>query len=174
MPSHETCHTVAVTSLGDLTVARAGDAITGLYFTAHWHPPARAALGPRVDEGFHRVLGELEEYLAGERRAFTVPIAPRGGDAFQRRVWDLLTEIPYGRTTTYGAIAAALGGGATAREVGGAVGRNPVSVLIPCHRVIGADGSLTGYAGGLDIKRRLLEIERAEAVAGQQTLTLGV
>ena len=88
-------------------------------------------------------------------------------------MWNLLAEIPYGRTTTYGAIAAALGGGATAREVGGAVGRNPVSVLIPCHRVIGADGSLTGYAGGLDRKRRLLDIEGAETATGQRALDLG-
>ena len=174
MTSPATCHTVAATALGDLTVARAGDAITGLYFTKHWHPPARAALGPRVDAGFDRVLAQLEEYLAGARQTFDVPVAPHGGDPFQRRVWDLLTEIPYGRTTTYGALAARLGGDATAREVGGAVGRNPVSILIPCHRVIGADGSLTGYAGGLEIKRRLLEIEHAEAVSGQQTLALGV
>jgi methylated-DNA-[protein]-cysteine S-methyltransferase len=173
MPNDALCHTVATTALGDLTVARAGDVVTGLYFTAHRHPPARAALGPRVDTGFERVLGELEEYLAGERRAFTVPAAARGGDPFQRRVWELLTEIPYGRTTTYGAIAARLGDGATARQVGGAVGRNPVSILIPCHRVIGADGNLTGYAGGLEIKRRLLEIEGAETASGQQALMLG-
>jgi methylated-DNA-[protein]-cysteine S-methyltransferase len=173
MTSPAICHTVAATALGELTVARAGEAITGLYFTKHWHPPARAALGPRVDAGFGRVLAQLEEYLAGEREAFDVPVAPRGGDTFQRRVWDLLAEIPYGRTTTYGALAARLGGDANPRQVGGAVGRNPVSILIPCHRVIGANGSLTGYAGGIEVKRRLLEIERAEAAAGQQTLALG-
>jgi methylated-DNA-[protein]-cysteine S-methyltransferase len=174
MTSPAVCHTVARTALGDLTVARVGEAITGLYFTGHRHPPARAALGPRVDAGFDRVLAQLEEYLAGARETFDVPVAPRGGDPFQRRVWGLLTEVPYGRTTTYGALAARLGGDVDPRQVGGAVGRNPVAILIPCHRVIGADGNLTGYAGGLEIKRRLLELERAEAVAGQQTLALGI
>ena len=159
MPSQDTCHTVVATALGDLTIARAGDAICGLYFTAHRHPPSDAVLGPRVDHGFDRAVGELEEYLAGERRTFTIPVAPRGGDAFQRRVWNLLAEIPYGRTTTYGALAAAVGGGVTPRHVGGAVGRNPVSILVPCHRVIGADGSLTGYAGGLERKKLLLDLE---------------
>lgn len=89
-----------------------------------------------------------------------VPLAPRG-TAFQRRVWDALLAIPYGETRTYGELAAALG--SSARAVGSAVGKNPVSVIIPCHRVLGAGGSLTGYAGGLDRKRALLALERAHA-----------
>ena len=100
----------------------------------------------------------LDAYFAGERpRVADVPLTPRG-TAFQRRVWDALLTIPYGETRTYGELAAELG--SSPRAVGTAVGRNPISVIIPCHRVLGADGSLTGYAGGLDRKRVLLELER--------------
>jgi methylated-DNA-[protein]-cysteine S-methyltransferase len=101
---------------------------------------------------------QLAEYLDGVRVEFDLPTATSGSD-FQERVWALLREIPYGETTTYGAIAERLGDRALAREVGGAVGRNPLSIVVGCHRVIGADGSLTGYAGGLDRKRSLLELE---------------
>ena len=101
----------------------------------------------------------LDAYFAGERPDVAdVPLAPHG-TAFQRRAWDALLAIPYGETRTYGALAAALG--SSPRAVGAAVGRNPISVIIPCHRVLGADGSLTGYAGGLDRKRALLELEAA-------------
>lgn len=103
---------------------------------------------------------QLAEYFDGRRRAFELPLAP-GGSAFEREVWDVLTSIPYGATTTYGAIAERLGGRATARAVGGAVGANPIAVVVPCHRVVGADGSLTGYGGGLDRKRALLALEGA-------------
>lgn len=99
----------------------------------------------------------LDAYFAGERPDVTdVPLAPRG-TAFQSRVWDVLRDVPYGETRTYGEIAAGLG--SSARAVGAAVGRNPVSVIVPCHRVLGADGSLVGYAGGLERKRALLELE---------------
>ena len=102
---------------------------------------------------------QLGEYLVGARRTFDVPLH-LVGPAFGQRVWELLQEIPFGSTTTYGALAAAIGG-THARAVGRFVGGNPVSILVPCHRVVGADGSLTGYAGGLDRKRRLLELEGA-------------
>ena len=103
----------------------------------------------------------LDAYFAGERPdAADVPLAPRG-TAFQLRVWDALLSIPYGETRTYGELAAELG--SSSRAVGSAVGRNPISVIIPCHRVLGADGSLTGYAGGLDRKRALLELEQRSA-----------
>ena len=100
----------------------------------------------------------LDVYFTGREPDFTPPLHPTGSP-FRQTVWQLLLEIPYGQTTTYGAL---LGDGASARAVGGAVGRNPISIIVPCHRVIGADGSLTGYAGGVDRKIRLLAMERQE------------
>ena len=106
-----------------------------------------------------RAARELEEYFAGERRDFTLPLAP-AGTPFQQRVWRALEAIPYGETRTYAQIAAAVGNPRAVRAVGGANHRNPLPVVIPCHRVIGADGSLTGYAGGLERKTLLLGLER--------------
>src|SRR5262249_31363728 len=145
-------HTVVGTRLGDLTIVRHGDVLTGLYFPHHWYKPDSATFGPRVDEGFGDVAGQLGEYLEGTRTAFDLPIEP-GGTELQLAVWKLIAEIPYGCTTTYGAIARRLGDVVTAQEVGAAVGRNPLCILIPCHRVVGSTGKLTGYAGGLDRKR---------------------
>lgn len=104
---------------------------------------------------------ELREYLAGKRRSFDVPVAA-SGDPLSEAVWQHLLRIPYGETTTYGEIAASLGRREFAQRVGQAVGHNPISIIIPCHRVLGADGSLTGYAGGLDRKRALLDLEEPE------------
>lgn len=106
---------------------------------------------------------ELAEYFAGERKTFTVPLAPEGTE-FQQRDWAELQRIPFGETRSYGEIAVALGNPAASRAVGLANNRNPISILIPCHRVIGANGSLTGYAAGCDVKRALLNLE-AEATA---------
>jgi methylated-DNA-[protein]-cysteine S-methyltransferase len=137
-----------------------------VYFPHHWHPPTADALGARVqpatDELLGRAAGELGEYLAGERTHFEVPVALRG-DPRRRRIWELLPGIGYGQTTTYGELAADLGDGTTAYDVGQAVGRNPLSIVVPCHRVVGKDGSLTGYAGGLKRKRFLLELEEPAA-----------
>jgi methylated-DNA-[protein]-cysteine S-methyltransferase len=105
---------------------------------------------------------QLDEYFAGKRRTFELQMQPRGS-SFERSVWDLLREIPYGKTTSYGAIAAALGLTNGARAVGRANGSNPLPIVIPCHRVIGSDGTLTGYGGGLPLKRVLLELEGAIA-----------
>jgi methylated-DNA-[protein]-cysteine S-methyltransferase len=107
---------------------------------------------------------QLAEYFAGERTEFALALRP-AGTAFQRGVWDLLLGIPYGETTTYGALAAALGDPRKVRAVGLANGRNPISIVVPCHRVIGADGTLVGYGGGLERKRTLLALE-AEVAAG--------
>lgn len=101
---------------------------------------------------------QLEEYFAGIRAGFSLPLAPQGTD-FQKAVWRQLEAIPYGETRTYGQIAAALGKPKASRAVGGANHNNPIAIVIPCHRVIGADGSLTGYAGGLDLKEKLLHLE---------------
>ena len=110
---------------------------------------------------FARAVAELESYFRGERRAFTVPLAPEGTPC-QRRVWDALLEIPYGETTSYGEIARRIGQPHASRAVGLANGSNPLPIIIPCHRVIGSNGSLTGYGGGLPIKQQLLALERGE------------
>lgn len=166
-----TRHVVIDSPLGELTLVAGGDALTGVYFRHHWHPPTTEALGPRVEPGADELLGraadELCDYLAGERTEFDLPVALTG-DPRHQRVWELLPGIGYGQTKTYGDLAAELGDGTTAYEVGQAVGRNPLSIVVPCHRVVGKDGALTGYAGGLKRKRFLLELEEpAPAVAGK-------
>jgi methylated-DNA-[protein]-cysteine S-methyltransferase len=103
-------------------------------------------------------IEQLREYFDGDRNEFTLPLAPRG-NAFELRVWEALRAIPYGETVSYGEIARRIGSPAAARAVGLANGRNPIAVIVPCHRVIGADGSLTGYGGGLERKRYLLDLE---------------
>lgn len=157
-----TRHATVESLLGDVTLVAKGDALTGLYFPGHWHLPDESTFGTRVradaDEVFVWAKAELDEFLDGDCQAFDVPTRT-GGDEFSERVWAMLREIPYGQTTTYGALAEQLGDRRLAQRVGQAVGRNPISILIPCHRVLGADGSLTGYAGGLDRKRFLLELE---------------
>ena len=167
-------HTLIDTPVGPLTLVADGDAVTGLYFPDHSPLPADTPFGDRVapqdiasDGVLARAAAELSEYVAGRRRTFTVAVATHG-DGFSEKVWALLRQIPYGETTTYGAVAAQLGNPHLAQRVGQVVGRNPVSIIIPCHRVVGADGSLTGYAGGLERKRWLLELEEpAELVASR-------
>jgi methylated-DNA-[protein]-cysteine S-methyltransferase len=154
-------HTVLATRLGELTIVREDGVLTGLYFPGHWPRPDRAAFGERADRGFEEAGRQLGEYLAGDRHAFDLPLEARGS-GFDRRVWDLITRVPYGQTTTYGDLARRLDG-ADPRDVGAAVGRNPLCILIPCHRVVGSTGKLTGYAGGLRRKRTLLEIEQVLA-----------
>jgi methylated-DNA-[protein]-cysteine S-methyltransferase len=152
-------HTAIASRLGELTVVARDGAVTGLYFPHHWYMPDRAGFGERSDAGFGEVREQFGEYLAGDRRRFDLLVrAP--GDELQERVWDLVRQIPYGETVSYGELARDLGDGTTAQEVGAAVGRNPVCILIPCHRVVGAGGKLTGFAGGLQRKRFLLDLER--------------
>ena len=156
-------HTVLATTLGELTVVREGAAVTGLYFPRHWPRPDRAAFGVRSDEGFDEVARQLGEFLDGNRSAFELPLKVNGSE-FDRRVWELLSGVPYGETTTYGELARSLRAETEPRDVGAAVGRNPLCIIIGCHRVVGATGKLTGYAGGLARKRALLEIEHAGAL----------
>lgn len=111
---------------------------------------------PLLDEAFR----QLDEYLAGKRKTFDLPLSPDGTD-FQKKCWNALCRITYSKTATYGALAREIGNPKGFRAVGMANNRNPIAVFIPCHRVIGADGSLTGYAGGLDVKKKLLDIEQA-------------
>jgi methylated-DNA-[protein]-cysteine S-methyltransferase len=163
-------HTTIDSPLGELTLVALDGVLSGLYFPGHWYMPAPEVFGARSERGFERAEQELGEYFAGERTGFDLPTAATGGDEFQRRVWALIDRIPYGETTTYGEMAAELGADPTlARKVGGAVGRNPLSIVTPCHRVVGKDGKLTGYAGGLERKRQLLELEGASVVAGADT-----
>lgn len=164
-------HTVIDSPLGELTLVADEGVLTGVYFRHHWHPPTAEALGeyvePAADELFRRTGEQLGEYLAGERTQFDLPVA-LVGDPRRRRIWDRLVDIDYGQTKTYGELAAELADGTTAYEVGQAVGRNPLSIVVPCHRVVGKDGALTGYAGGLKRKRFLLDLEEpAPAVAGK-------
>lgn len=161
-------HTIIDSPLGHLTLVAHDGVLAGLYFAEHARRPATTLFGGRTDSGFGRAIEQLAEYFGGDRTRFELPFSRRGG-GFQQRVWALLDRIPYGQTRTYGQLAAELGDPGLAREVGWANGRNPLSIVVPCHRVLGADGGLVGYAGGLDRKRALLQLEGA-AVARQMSL----
>lgn len=162
-----TRHAVIDSPLGELTLVADDNALIGVYFRHHWYRPSVDTFGPRVDAGVDIVLADaraqLDEFLAGDRIQFDVPTRTHGDD-LQRRIWDRLTAIPYGETVTYGELADELANGTTAQQVGAAVGRNPLSIVIPCHRVVGKDGKLTGYAGGLERKKFLLDLEEPAEV----------
>jgi methylated-DNA-[protein]-cysteine S-methyltransferase len=162
-----TRHAVIDSPLNELTLVADDDALTGVYFRHHWHRPDETTFGPRVDADSDTLLAEarnqLTDYLAGDRHDFELPISLRGDDA-QKRVWALLITIPFGETVTYGELAVSLADGTTAQQVGQAVGRNPLSIVVPCHRVVGHNGQLTGYAGGLKRKQFLLELEEPSEV----------
>jgi methylated-DNA-[protein]-cysteine S-methyltransferase len=151
-------HAVVESPVGALTLVGHGDALSGVYFPEHVRRPDNETFGPRDDDAFAAARRQLAEYFAGDRRTFDLELQPRG-NAFQQKVWAQLIDIPYGETRTYGQLATALGGPALARAVGAANGQNPLSIIVPCHRVVGANGKLTGYAGGLDRKAFLLELE---------------
>ncbi|GAA1558799.1 methylated-DNA--[protein]-cysteine S-methyltransferase [Kribbella sancticallisti] len=159
-------HAIVSTELGDLTLVASGDALTGVYFPHHWVKPEPSTLGAKVEHDplLVEAARQLDEYLAGERETFDLSIELQGGDDFQRRVWALLDGIPRGETTTYGELAERLGDKQLAQLVGQAVGRNPLSIIVPCHRVVGKDGKLTGYAGGLKRKQFLLDLEEPATV----------
>jgi methylated-DNA-[protein]-cysteine S-methyltransferase len=160
-------HTTMPSPLGELTLVRDGERLAGLYFAQHWYRPPRAEFGPYVEHGFDTAVAQLTEYFAGERRTFDLPTL-LAGNPLQVAALRLVERIPYGRSTTYGALAGALGGDVTAKDVGSLIGRNPLCIVVPCHRVIGARGNLTGYAGGLSRKRALLELEHALPVQPEQ------
>jgi methylated-DNA-[protein]-cysteine S-methyltransferase len=162
-----TTHTTIDSPIGELTLVADDGKLTGLYFPHHWYRPAPATFGTRVTDGFGEAKRQLDEYFAGDRQRFDLSLDLRG-DAFSRKVWKLIERIPYGETVTYGDLARELGGNAAggrvlAKDVGAAVGRNPLCVIVPCHRVVGKDGRLTGYAGGLARKRHLLLLEGTHA-----------
>jgi methylated-DNA-[protein]-cysteine S-methyltransferase len=161
-PVATSTHTIVKSLLGDLTIVARGDAVIGLYFPNHWYRPGPAEFGSLSNTGFDAVRRQVGEYLAGERREFDVELVTSGTE-FQEHVWALIRAIPYGETATYGDLARELADGSTPQEVGAAVGRNPISLVVPCHRVVGAAGKLTGYAGGLHRKQFLLDLEAETA-----------
>ncbi|GAA3270821.1 methylated-DNA--[protein]-cysteine S-methyltransferase [Paenarthrobacter aurescens] len=154
-------HTTLDSPLGQLTLTARGEYLTGIFYEGHWHMPPADYFGDITgldDPVFAQTRAELNEYLAGHRTAFELPLEAMG-NPFQEKVWDRLKSIPFGETVSYGELAAELGDRHLAQAVGSAVGRNPISIVIPCHRVVGGNGQLTGYAGGLPNKRFLLELE---------------
>lgn len=158
-------HTVIDSVVGTLTLVAEEGVIVGLYMDLQRHRPDDEALGEpdprgREVEPFKAAADQLDAYFAGELTRFDVPLAPRGSE-FQQRVWAGLQEIPYGRTESYGELAERIGSPGGARAVGLANGKNPIGIIIPCHRVVGADGSLTGYGGGIERKKQLLDLELA-------------
>lgn len=150
--------------LGPILLEEEGGAVTGLRFCGQ-EVPAQGPVSPVLAQA----AAQLAEYFAGQRQSFTLPLAPRG-TPFQQEVWRALCAIPYGQTRSYGQLAAALGRPSAARAVGGACRRNPIWLMIPCHRVVGASGSLTGYAGGLERKKALLALEQGQALQPHSTL----
>lgn len=144
--------------IGTLTLVQTEGRLSGLYLPDHYHGPSLQALGTQTDFGFDHVRTQLMEYFDGHRTCFDLPLAPEG-TAFQRAVWTLLRAIPHGETRTYSQLAAQLGNPLAVRAIGQANGRNPISIIVPCHRVVGSDGNLTGYAGGVWRKRHLLHLE---------------
>jgi len=148
--------------LGGITLAASDLGLVGLWFDQQRHAPDMTPWQTdATDELLTRAATQLEAYFAGTRRAFDLPLDLSHGTAFQQSVWQALCAIPCGATTSYGALSAGIGKPAAMRAVGAAIGRNPISLIVPCHRVVGADGSLTGYAGGLDRKTALLTLEGA-------------
>ena len=148
--------------LGPLTLAATAVGLAGVWFDDQKHHPGEL-LAPEQPSQRWLTLGatELQRYFAGGLRQFTVALDPQG-TAFQQQVWQVLLHIPYGRFSTYGQLAQQLGRPAAARAVGAAVGRNPLGIIVPCHRVVGHGGALTGYAGGLHRKEALLQLEGAQ------------
>jgi len=152
------------TPLGPMTLAATDRGLAGAWFDAQAHHPGELAAPQQPQQRWlAQAAKELSEYFAGQRQRFDVPLDPQG-TAFQLSVWQALLRIGCGGSSSYGAIARQLGRPAAARAVGAAVGRNPVSVIVPCHRVLGRDGSLTGYAGGLPRKQALLRLEGREGM----------
>ncbi|MEV0636568.1 methylated-DNA--[protein]-cysteine S-methyltransferase [Streptomyces sp. NPDC050619] len=157
-------HTVIDSPYGPLTLVADDGVLCGLYMTDQRHRPPQEAFGePDDPTAFGEATDQLKAYFAGELKEFTLELR-LAGTPFQRRVWEQLRRIPYGVTRSYGELAEALGNPGASRAVGLANGKNPVGIIVPCHRVVGANGGLTGYGGGLDRKQRLLDFESGTAL----------
>lgn len=157
------CHTIIASPIDDLTLVAEGSALAGLYFEDHWTGVNRASFGPLVtpesSHVLHQAANELGEYFAGQRETFDVPVVSHGSE-IEESVWRLLKQIGFGERITYGDIANLVGGRGYSQQVGQAVGHNPIGIVVPCHRVVGAGGKLVGYAGGIERKQFLLDLER--------------
>jgi methylated-DNA-[protein]-cysteine S-methyltransferase len=164
--SNATYFSTVSSPVGRLTLVGAGERLFGLYFDDDSHAAKARAGAARDDRPLRAAAAQLEEYFAGTRTTFDLSLAPEGSP-FQKKVWAALRRIPFGETATYGQIARAIGNPAASRAIGGANHRNPIAIIVPCHRVIGADGSMTGYGGGLRRKRLLLDLESRVAGSGQ-------
>ncbi|MET7717312.1 methylated-DNA--[protein]-cysteine S-methyltransferase [Streptomyces sp. NPDC005407] len=151
-------HTVTDSPYGPLTLVATDGVLSGLYMTAQRHRPDEETFGEPDPAPFGETVRQLDAYFAGELKEFDLPMRLEG-TPFQRGVWNQLRQIPYGETRTYGQLAEALGNIGASRAVGLANGKNPIGIIVPCHRVIGSTGSLIGYGGGLDRKQRLLAFE---------------
>ncbi|MFI6460683.1 methylated-DNA--[protein]-cysteine S-methyltransferase [Streptomyces sp. NPDC050538] len=157
-------HTVIDSPYGPLTlVADEDGALCGLYMVDQRHRPPQENFGTPDDTPFAETTAQLQAYFGGELKEFTIQLRLHG-TPFQQTVWDQLRRIPYGETRSYGDLADALGNPGASRAVGLANGKNPIGIIVPCHRVVGANGSLTGYGGGLDRKQRLLDFESGAAL----------
>lgn len=159
------------TRLGSVRIAARGDAVIGLWFEGQKHDvrPGGGWQEARDDPLLREAAHQLRDYLAGKRESFDLALAPEG-TAFQKSVWRAIAKVPAGRTASYGDLARRIGRPSSVRAVGAAVGRNPLSVVVPCHRIVGSDGSLTGYAGGLERKRALLALERVDLDASRDAV----
>jgi methylated-DNA-[protein]-cysteine S-methyltransferase len=157
----QTYYTTMESPIGELLLVGDGDSLSGMYMQDGRKPKTIAPGWQESAAPLADARTQLEEYFAGNRTTFEIPLAAQGAP-FEREVWHALEEIPYGETVSYGEIARRVGQPAAARAVGTANGRNPIAVIVPCHRVIGADGTLTGYGGGLERKRLLLELEQGQ------------
>jgi methylated-DNA-[protein]-cysteine S-methyltransferase len=148
-------------SLGNVLLVANGDALCGVYFDDQKYLPPIDPAWQEDDrsEVLRAAHRELDQYFAGSRKVFDLPLAPNG-TSFQRAVWNAIAQVPWGETLTYAELASRAGHPGSARAAGAATGRNPLSIIVPCHRIVGSDGSLTGYAGGLDRKQKLLALER--------------
>ncbi|MFD4998019.1 methylated-DNA--[protein]-cysteine S-methyltransferase [Streptomyces buecherae] len=153
-------HTLIDSPCGPLTLVATDGVLSGLYMTDHRHRPPLETFGERDEVPFAAAIDQLAEYFDGRRTDFSELPIHLSGTPFQRRVWEELRSIPHGVTISYGQLADAIGQPSAARAVGLANGKNPISIIVPCHRVIGSTGSLTGYGGGLQRKRQLLDFER--------------
>lgn len=153
-------HTVVDSPIDRLTLVATDGRLSGIYMVDHRRRPPDEQFGDRDSGALGPAIAQLAEYFAGQRTSFELDLTP-DGTPFQRAVWASLQEIPYGETRSYGELAVRLGRPGSARAVGHANGANPISIVVPCHRVVGTDGSLTGYGGGLERKRYLLGAERA-------------
>ena len=153
-------YTYCGSPLGELLLVADGDALCGAYFSGQKYFPALAATWRERDSVpvLQAAREQLREYFSGSRTAFALPLAPRG-TPFQQAVWKAISAVGFGRTITYSELALHAGFPGSARAAGAATGRNPISIIVPCHRIVGSNGSLTGYAGGLDRKRALLALE---------------